>query len=218
MPILALDSATGACSATIVIDGAVVASRHAITDRGQAALLPEMVQACLQQAALSARDLTMVAVTVGPGSFTGIRGAVALAQGLAAGAGIPLIGVTVGEAIADALPHLGQRTLWVATPSRRGRVFLETNAQIRSVDVTALPSPGGPVALAGSASADVGSRLAARGENVMLTNANVPAGRHIAVVAGRRLRGDIPPLAAEPLYVDPPAARANQPTDGHASG
>ena len=59
---------------------------------------------------MSAADLDLVAVTVGPGSFTGIRAALALAHGLALAAGVPVIGVTVGEALADALPHLGDRT------------------------------------------------------------------------------------------------------------
>jgi len=218
MPVLALDSATGACSATIVAGGEVIASRLAVTDRGQASLLPEMVQDCLRQAGIAARDLALVAVTVGPGSFTGIRGAAALAQGIALSAGIPVTGVTVGEAIADALPRLGARRLWIATPSRRGRIFLEHDGRIDSLAVTDLPSSGGPVALAGTAAADIASRLAARGENVLLTDALFPSGRHIAVVAERRMRGELPPLAAEPLYVDPPAVRPNQPIPGDNGG
>ena len=73
--------------------------------------------------------------------------------------------------------------------------------------MTELPTPTGPVAVAGPAALDVASRLAARGVNVMLTDARFPTGRHIAQVAERRFLGAIRPLPLEPLYVDPPEAK-----------
>lgn len=166
-----------------------------------------MAQDCLRDAGLLAADLDLIAVTVGPGSFTGIRGGVALAQGIGVAANRPVIAVTVGEALADSLPQLGGRTLWCATVSRRGRIFLEVGDEVFSLAVTELPNPRGPVAVAGAAAPDVASRLAARGVNVMLTDARLPTGRHIAQVAERRFFGTIRPLPAEPLYVDPPQAK-----------
>jgi tRNA threonylcarbamoyl adenosine modification protein YeaZ len=207
MRILALDSAVASCSATLVADGEVVAGYQRVLDRGHASVLPVMAQDCLRDAGLRAADLDLIAVTVGPGSFTGIRGGVALAQGLGAAAGRPVIGVTVGEALADSLPQLGGRILWCAITSRRGRIFLEVGDAVHSLAVTELPNPEGPVAVAGPAAADVASRLAARGVNVMLTDARLPTGRHIAQVAERRFQGTIRPLPAEPLYVDPPEAK-----------
>ena len=207
MRILALDSAVGRCSATLVAEGVVVAFYQQDIDRGQSGVLPVMARDCLRDAGIQAAGLDLVAVTVGPGSFTGIRGGVALAQGLALAAGRPVIGVTVGEALADSLPQLGGRVLWCATTSRRGRIFLETPGEVLSLAVTALPNPPGPVAIAGPAAAEIASRLAARGVNVMLTDARLPTGRHIAEVAARRFLGQIRPLPAEPLYVDPPEAK-----------
>jgi tRNA threonylcarbamoyladenosine biosynthesis protein TsaB len=207
MRILALDSAVGRCSATIVADGEVVVGYQRDLERGHASVLPVMAQDCLRDAAVLAADLDLIAVTVGPGSFTGIRGGVALAQGIGVAAGRPVIGVTVGEALADSLPQLGGRTLWCATTSRRGRIFLETGDEVLSLALIDLPNPSGPVAIAGGAAADVASRLAARGINVMLTDARLPTGRHIAQVAERRFLGTIRTLPAEPLYVDPPEAR-----------
>lgn len=205
--VLALDSANGACSATIMAGDTLRATRHQNLERGHASLLPAQVAECLAEAGITAAELDLIAVTVGPGSFTGTRGAVALAQGLALAAGIDAIGVTVGEAIAHSLPHLGERSLWVVTPSRRGRVFLEANGQCYSVAVTDLPALAGPAAVAGPAALDIASRLAARGDDVMLTDARTPLGRHIAAVAIRRAAGALPSLAAEPLYVDAPEAR-----------
>jgi tRNA threonylcarbamoyl adenosine modification protein YeaZ len=207
MRILALDSAVARCSATLVAGGEVVAGCQRDIDRGHASVLPVMAQDCLRDAGLQAADLDLVAVTVGPGSFTGIRGAVALAQGIGVAANLPVVGVTVGEALADSLPQLGGRTLWCATTSRRGRIFLEVGDEVFSLAVTELPNPIGPVAIAGGAAADVASRLAARGVNVMLTDARLPTGRHIALVAERRFLGTIRSLPVEPLYVDPPEAK-----------
>lgn len=207
MQILALDSAVARCSATIVSDGEVVAGQQADMGRGHASILADMVRDVLREAAMAASAFDLIAVTVGPGSFTGIRGGLALALGMGVSSDVPVIGVTVGEALADSLPSLGGRTLWCAIPSRRGRVFLEINEAVLSLAVTELPMPDGPVAVAGSAAIDVASRLAAAGANVMLTDARLPAGRHIAAVAERRLLGAIRPLPAEPLYVDAPEAR-----------
>jgi tRNA threonylcarbamoyladenosine biosynthesis protein TsaB len=207
MRILALDSAVSRCSATVVIDGEVANGLQQDLDRGHASVLAVMARDCLAESGLMATDLDLIAVTVGPGSFTGIRGGIALAQGLGVAADRPVVGVTVGEALADSLPHLGGRTLWCAIPSRRGRIFLEVDDAVLSVAIGDLPDPRQPVGVAGGAAAEVASRLAARGVDVMLTDARLPRGRHIAAVAERRWLGLLRPLAAEPLYVDAPEAR-----------
>jgi hypothetical protein len=95
----------------------------------------------------------------------------------------------------------------VAIDSRRGRVFLERGASVVAVALDALPTPEAKVALAGDAAAVVAAWLAAREADVMLTDARLPATRHIAVAAERRFRGELPAMAALPLYVDPPEAR-----------
>jgi tRNA threonylcarbamoyl adenosine modification protein YeaZ len=207
MRILALDAALARCAAAVVIDRQVVAARQADTARGHAALLPVMAREVLDEAALGAAELDLVAVTVGPGSFTGIRAGLALAHGIALAAGVPVVGVTVGEALAESLPHLGDRQLWSAIDSRRGRVFLERDGVVAAVALDAIPAPDGKVAVAGDAAASVAARLAARDVDVMLTDARLPLVRHVAVVAEQRLNGMLRPLQAQPLYVDPPEAR-----------
>ena len=83
MRILALDAALARCAAAVVIDQQLISVRQENAVIGHAALLPVMTEAVLDEARLSASDLDLVAVTVGPGSFTGIRAALALAHGLA---------------------------------------------------------------------------------------------------------------------------------------
>lgn len=204
MRLLVLDSALARCTAAVTAGGELIAERSEGRKQGHEAVLPVMARDVLQAAE---GGLDAVAVIVGPGSFTGIRAALALGHGIALAHGIPVIGVTVGEAIASALPHLGGRELWVVTASRRGHVFLERDGIVFSAALDALPLPIGPVAIAGPAANDVAARLAAREANVMLTNARFAAPRHIALAATRRHLGQMRARPAQPLYVDPPEAK-----------
>ena len=91
-------------------------------------------------------------------------------------------------------------------------MLLDRAGAVGSVALDALPAADGPVAVAGDAAIEVAARLAARNETVMLTDARLPLARHVAIVGERRLRGELPPLSARPLYIDPPEARL--PADG----
>ena len=149
--------------------------------------------------------LDAVAVTLGPGSFTGLRAALALAHGLALASGVPLLGVDVGEALAAAVPQPRGRALWVAIDGRRDRVFLDRGDGFAACALVDLPMPGGPVAVAGDAAAAVAARLAARGWDTRLTDARQPLARHVAAAALDRLAAGRPARPLLPLYVDPPA-------------
>jgi tRNA threonylcarbamoyladenosine biosynthesis protein TsaB len=203
--VLALDASLARCSAAVVADRIVLAQRSQDAARGHASLLPVMARDVLTQAGNP--TLSFVAVTVGPGSFTGIRAGLALAHGMALALGIPVIAVTVGEALAAALPSLPNRTLWIATDSRRDRVFLEIGDAVAACDLASLPTPTGPIAIAGDAAIQVAARLAARDCDVMLTNARLPAAWAVAAAGSARFAGQLPPRDAQPLYVDPPEAK-----------
>ena len=208
MRILALDGALARCSAALVVDGSVIAVRQEAGGRGQAGALPPMVEAVLAEAEIAAGSLDAIAVTVGPGSFTGLRAAISLAHGLAAAAGCPVIGVSVAEAMAAALPNLGGRELWVAIDSHRGRVFLHrAGGEAEPMALEDVPRVSGRVAVAGDAAIAVACRLASLDVDVMLTDVRLPPIRQVALVAMQRLHGDIPPREAQPLYVDPPEAK-----------
>jgi tRNA threonylcarbamoyl adenosine modification protein YeaZ len=207
MKLLALDAALARCSAAVVANGTVLAHDAAAAARGQPALLAPMAHAVLSRTGLAATALDAVAVTVGPGSFAGLRAAIALAQGIALAAGKPVLGVRVAEALTASLTLPAGRACWVAIDSRRGRIFLDRDGTIAPFALTDLPRPPGPVAIAGDAAMEVATRMAARGDNVMLTGARLPDAIHVAAVAARRLAGDLPPLEAQPLYIDPPEAK-----------
>jgi len=202
--ILTLDAALSGCSAGVVGPTGVIAEQQAMGARGQVAALPAMTQAVLAQAGTAPRQLTMVAVTIGPGSFTGIRAALSLAHGIALAAKLPLVGVTVGEALT--VPDNG-RQQWVAVDTRRGRVFLDRGCGVATVALNALPDPGGPVSLAGDAAIVVASQLAARGADVLLLSACLPTPAGVAAAARRRISAGPDTRPVQPLYVDPPEAR-----------
>lgn len=208
MRILGLDAALMRCAVALSEDGALRGERIVDLRQGQPSVLPGLVQAVLDMAKLRPRDLDLIAVTVGPGSFTGIRSALAFSHGLAAGLGIPVVGVTVGEALAVSLRHLRGRALWCVTDSRRGHVFLERDGTIVPVSPDCLPQPSGPLAVAGDAAPVVASRLAAQGHDVLLTDLRLPLPLAVAIAGQARLQagGALPP--ARPLYVEGPAARS----------
>ena len=110
-------------TALAVCGGAVLASARRDGARGQPAALPGLAAQVLDGAA----PPDAVAVGVGPGGFTGLRAAIALASGLAAGWGVPCHGVTTGEALAAALPdwQAAGREVWSVTTAGRGGLVLE---------------------------------------------------------------------------------------------
>ena len=111
MTIIGLDSSTKVCSAALVQDGAVIAERINMCGSNHAALLPLYVQEL--QAEAAARSLTIdgVALSEGPGSYTGLRIAASLAKGLCYGLDVPLyavptLAVMAHESIGDQLSAL----------------------------------------------------------------------------------------------------------------
>jgi tRNA threonylcarbamoyl adenosine modification protein YeaZ len=149
---------------------------------------------------------TAMAVTIGPGSFTGLRTAISLAQGFCAAASIPLLGVTVAEAFQAAFPTL-HRPLWVAIRARKNRLFLIRDGQAEAFADPDIPRTKTPIALAGDAANDVAARLAAAGADVLLTNARTLDPVWVAQAALSRQASGQPPHAAQPIYVDPPEAK-----------
>jgi tRNA threonylcarbamoyladenosine biosynthesis protein TsaB len=97
--LLALDTATEACSVAVLTDaGCFGVSRE--VGRGHAEEILGMVDGTLAQGRLTLGMLDAIVASIGPGSFTGVRISVSVAQGLAFGAGIPVVAVTTLEALA----------------------------------------------------------------------------------------------------------------------
>ncbi len=160
-----------------------------------------MVAAVLAEAGLTIGDLSAVAVTVGPGTFTGIRIGLAAAKGLALTAGIPVLGVLTTEALAHAVPP-GQRhgcRVLAAVDSKRAEIWVQTfDSDLAPLGPPAAMTPAqaaccldGRVVVAGDAAAAV---LALRPDWVR-ADAPLDAG----VVAGLAAAGNTHP--PQPLYL-----------------
>jgi tRNA threonylcarbamoyladenosine biosynthesis protein TsaB len=121
--ILALDTATENCSAALLIDGQLTA-RERLLERGHADSILGMIDEVLAAAGASLAGLTAIAFGRGPGSFTGVRLAASVTQGLAHGGGVPVVPVSDLAAVA-------QRILQ-DDPSAR-RVLVCNDARMREV-------------------------------------------------------------------------------------
>src|SRR6185312_2919698 len=107
MTVLAFDCAISGLAVAVARDGVGLAERRE-EGRGQAATLLPAIAATLEEAGIDRRALSLIAVTVGPGSFTGVRVGLAAARGLALALGVPLAGITTIAALVAAIDtHLG---------------------------------------------------------------------------------------------------------------
>ncbi|HRO10559.1 tRNA (adenosine(37)-N6)-threonylcarbamoyltransferase complex dimerization subunit type 1 TsaB [Amaricoccus sp.] len=153
--VLAFDTAAARCAAALVRGDALLARRVEPMDRGQAERLLPMLEELLAEAGVAWPDLDGIGVVTGPGNFTGVRLAVAAARGLALSLGIPAVGVSVFEALAD---RPGAVTITLA--DKRGRFAQSFRDGVALAPP--VPLPGDGPAQAAQADPAVVARLAAR--------------------------------------------------------
>jgi tRNA threonylcarbamoyladenosine biosynthesis protein TsaB len=124
MKILALDTATQGCSAALWVDGNIC-QREVEVERGHADRILSMVDELLAEAAVTLRTLDAIAFGRGPGSFTGVRLAASVTQGLAFGAGLPVVPISDLRAVAQrtSLAAAAMRHILVCNDARMHEVY-----------------------------------------------------------------------------------------------
>ncbi len=120
MKILAIETSTEYCSVALWQDG-VMSERCELVGQKHSEVLMAMVDALLRESGLRIQDLDGIGFGKGPGSFTGVRIACGVAQGLAFGAGLNVVGVCTLEALAQASGHAQVIT---ALDARMGEIYL----------------------------------------------------------------------------------------------
>jgi tRNA threonylcarbamoyladenosine biosynthesis protein TsaB len=116
MIVLAVDTTLDACSVAIVRGDETLAALSEPMNRGQAERLAPMVREAVVQADVTIADINRIAVTTGPGSFTGVRVGLSFARALALALSKPCIGVSTLEALALADGEQGLRAAVIETP------------------------------------------------------------------------------------------------------
>lgn len=182
MRVLAIDTALAACSAAVLdtVFGGVVAGESLPMVRGHAETLMPLIERVMRRAELTFADIDRVAVTTGPGSFTGLRVGISAARGIALAADLPALGVSTLSAYAA--PHLADDKInhvIAAIDARHEHVYLQVFG------------PGGRVVMT--------PRLAPLSEAVRAAS---EAPSRIVGSAARAVADRLPKDAPAPLLID----------------
>jgi tRNA threonylcarbamoyladenosine biosynthesis protein TsaB len=219
--ILAIDSALDQAAACIY-DSArqmILASRAVSMQRGHAEALLPMVSDVLAASSLGFQDLDRIAVTTGPGSFTGLRIGISAARGLALAIGIPAIGVSTFAAFAA--PFIAfepRRAVAVLLDAKNDQVYLQEFAAdgvpvglpaALPVSEAARALGNEPLIITGNAAQTILVSAKAIGKDVQF--APCGTGPDIAMVARLAALADEQSAPPRPLYVRAPSAKISAP-------
>jgi tRNA threonylcarbamoyl adenosine modification protein YeaZ len=216
MRLLAIDTSAELCSVGLAVDDQPPVLRTAAVGRAHAERLMPMVEAAMAEAHLAFADLGRIAVTVGPGSFTGIRIGVAAARGLALATGARAIGIGTLAVHAEAARTGAGGSANAPTPvvvaiaAGRGELYAQRFAPDGAAEGEPQLAPPAAlqhlvdpsVVLAGSGAA--GLLEAAGGRNLIAHRDGSP---DIAALVSLARRAPDSALAPRPLYLRPPDAK-----------
>ncbi len=225
MHVLAFDTTMATCSVAVCTPDREVHLHEAMAHgRGHAERLMPMIQQAMADAGLGFAELDRIAVTRGPGSFTGVRIGIAAARGLALATGLPVIAVSTLQALAWSAPAMGvdldAESVAVALDARRGEVYFQLFSPLSDALSPLTP----PAALSPEAAAQAlpptttqvlgsGAELviAASGKAGELTAALLDTPPHMPTLARQAAHLATSDAPVRPLYLRAPDAK---PQDG----
>jgi tRNA threonylcarbamoyladenosine biosynthesis protein TsaB len=207
--LLAFDTSMAACSAAVydMAERRVRAFRFARMERGHADALAPMIKEVMDESGVGFAALERIGVTLGPGTFTGVRTGIAMARGLALALDRPIAGIDTLSAIA-ANAGSGKTPLVIAADARREEVYFALKGS--SVPPLVLPVPEAIHRLPARESfilgtgADALIAAAPSGRLVRLKDGDLPDARNFAALCAAVPPASVPP---EPLYLRPPDAK-----------
>lgn len=210
MLILAFDAALQATQVAVWRNGEVLARAEERLSRGQAERLMPMITDAMAAAAVDFKSLDRIAVTCGPGSFTGVRIGLAAARGLALATGRPAIGISTTEVLAASVAddeRRGVDGMLAVIDSQRGDLFAQLfDAAGAALGPVVNVSPDALRALVGERSVLTvgdGCEMAARGlTSAMRSRASAIC--DVSVLAGLAAKRGVDPAGPLPIYVRPP--------------
>jgi tRNA threonylcarbamoyladenosine biosynthesis protein TsaB len=215
MRVLAVDTATEACSVAL-LSGDQLIGRYEELGKSHAQQILSMVDAVLAEAQMSLSMLDGIAASIGPGAFTGVRISVAVAQGLAFGAGLGVVPVTTLEALASQVIRGGASHALACLDARMGEVYwgcfaADPERGLVASSLARVGPPEGVVLPAPGAYRGIGRGFAAYPALAALPGLEpdprdfraLPNAREIARLGELRLRAGqgIDPADLSPLYL-----------------
>jgi tRNA threonylcarbamoyladenosine biosynthesis protein TsaB len=215
--VLAIDTALGACAACVVETGTPEPLTHEslAMARGHAEALLPLIDRVVSPIKGGFESLDRVAVTVGPGSYTGLRVGIAAARAIGLATGLPVVGVsTLSGLLAPLLSSEKRKLLGAAIDAKHGQVYFQAVAAGgRSVISPSLLSVreavrllgSGPALLSGSGAPAVASEAWTHGVDVLVEDA--PLAPDIAWVARVGAVADPVEALPKPLYLRSPDVR-----------
>ncbi len=206
MKILAIDTAGADCGVALydAASTTLLASEQETIVKGHAERLMAMIEAVLGHAGVSMADIDRVAVSVGPGSFTGIRVGVSTARGLGLALEVPVLGISSLQALAHAAAGNGRPVL-ALIDAKRGEVF----AQVFDEAKKALSEPAAMTIEDARALQDQYPQAILAGSGVRLLSGAEPAISIYPVAAIAQLAADANNATPKPapLYLRGPDAK-----------
>ena len=217
MRVLAIDTALGACSSAVYSTDtqSIEAYDSQLMDRGHAEALLPQVDRVMNAAGREFQDLDRIAVTIGPGSYTGLRVGIAAARAFGLAAGCPVVGVSTLSAMLAPLIAGDNRTLLAtAIDAKHGHVYFQAVApggrlivspSLMSIRDAVRMIGAGPAVLSGSGGAAVAAECLIQGIDAVLADA--PVAPDIVWVAKLAAAADPSQALPKPLYLKGPDAK-----------
>ena len=191
---LAIDTASDVTSVTVIGDTVSAAAQLEMT-RGQGEALMGLIQSVLKDIKKKPKDLTLIAVTIGPGSFTGVRIGLATARGLGLALNIPVLGVDNFLATA----YQTHQKVTVILDSKRDDYFVQDfNAQGKALDIPSLKTTNELKALLPFTACGSGANRLAKEIGCSVINLPIPLSSAVAEIAIKTPSKTLPP---HPLYL-----------------
>jgi tRNA threonylcarbamoyl adenosine modification protein YeaZ len=208
MRLLAIDTALEACSVG-VMDGERLVTRTENVGRGHAEILMGQIEDAMREAGLAFADLDRIAVTVGPGSFTGLRVGIAAARGFALATGKPAVGI--GTLAVHAAAGKGRSVLATLAAGRGevyGQFFAADGSEAgppRAASPEVFAAEMGPDTVLAGSGADL--VIAALPMDVRYVVSHRNASPDIATLCRLALAVPASPAPPKPLYIRAPDAK-----------
>ncbi|GJE41097.1 tRNA (adenosine(37)-N6)-threonylcarbamoyltransferase complex dimerization subunit type 1 TsaB [Methylobacterium soli] len=216
MRILAIDTALDACAACVATDASddLLAQESMVLARGHAEALLPLVERVISRIEGGFESLDRVAVTVGPGSYTGLRVGLSAARAIGLATGVPVVGVTTLSALLAPLLALnGDGLIAAAIDARHGAVYLQAMSvgegivvppSLLKLDEAVERLGAGPLTLIGSGAPALAAAAKSRGVEAEVAGTGAP---EIAWVASLGIVADPAQAMARPLYLRGPDAQ-----------